>query len=97
MKKISVFISRAGSILLLVIAMTATGWGQAAKTEVLTNDDVIAMQQAGLSPTWQWVLYTYGPSLLEALGTFRFLLTDLVPLQLILESRLEASSMEGPA
>jgi hypothetical protein len=36
------------------------------------------------------VVYTYGPSLLEALGTFRFLMTELVPLQMILEGRRSA-------
>ena len=49
--------------------------------------------QEGLSAYRRCVVYTYGPSLLEALGTFRFLLTELVPLQLILENQMEASSL----
>jgi hypothetical protein len=49
--------------------------------------EVSGKKQKSLSPYWRWVVYTYGPSLLEALGTFRFLITELVPLQLILESR----------
>lgn len=47
MKKISGFVSLA----LLATSLVTAAWGQAAKAEVLTNDDIIAMQQAGLSPT----------------------------------------------
>jgi hypothetical protein len=39
--------------------------------------------QKGLSPYWRWILYIYGPQILEHLGTFRFLITELVPLQLV--------------
>ncbi len=39
--------------------------------------------QKELSPYWRWVLYIYGPQVLERLGTFRFLITELVPLQLV--------------
>jgi hypothetical protein len=58
---------------------------------------VSGRKQAGLSPYWQWALYTYGPQLLEALGTFRFLLTELVPLQLIYHNRIGGSSLGGEA
>jgi hypothetical protein len=51
------------------------------------GSEVSGRGQTNLGPYWRWVIYTYGPSLLEALGTFRFLLTELVPLQLILENR----------
>jgi hypothetical protein len=51
------------------------------------GSEVSGRGQTSLGPYWRWVIYTYGPSLLEALGTFRFLLTELVPLQLILENR----------
>src|SRR5262249_17263433 len=54
-------------------------------------------KQTGLSAYWQWVVYTYGPSLLEALGPFRFLLTELVPLQLILEHRGTVVALAGDA
>jgi hypothetical protein len=54
---------------------------------------VSGRKQAGLSPYWQWVVYTYGPQLLESLGTFRFLLTELVPLQLIFQNRIGDSSL----
>jgi hypothetical protein len=68
---------------------------------IARGGEVGGRQQEGLSTYWQWVLYTYGPSLLESLGTFRFLLRELVPLQLILEHRIDASSLgagpgEGP-
>ena len=36
-----------------------------------------------LSPYWRWVLHTLGPDVLEAYGTFDFVSTDLVPVQLI--------------
>jgi hypothetical protein len=40
-------------------------------------------EQEGLSAYWRWILYIYGPQILERLGTFRFLFTELVPVQLI--------------
>jgi hypothetical protein len=40
-------------------------------------------KQKDLSPYWRWVLYISGPQILEHLGTFRFLITELVPLQLV--------------
>lgn len=46
-----------------------------------------------LSTYWKWIVATYGASVLEAFGTFRFLLTELVPLQLILQNRLETTSL----
>jgi hypothetical protein len=54
---------------------------------IARGGEVSGRGQHVLSPYWRWVVYTYGPSLLGALGTFRFLLTELVPLQLILENR----------
>lgn len=44
-------------------------------------------EQKGLSAYWRWVLHTYGPPLLDAVGSFRFLLTELVPLPLLLGTR----------
>ncbi len=40
-------------------------------------------EQTTLSTYWRWVLYIYGPQILSSFGTFRFLITELVPLQLI--------------
>jgi hypothetical protein len=62
------------------------------------GSEVSGHTQTQLSAYWRWVVYAYGPSLLEALGTFRFLMTELVPLQLILENRGVAGSVtdEGP-
>jgi hypothetical protein len=54
---------------------------------IARGSEVSGRGQATLSPYWRWVVYAYGPSLLQSLGTFRFLLTELVPLQLILENR----------
>ncbi len=54
---------------------------------IARGGEVTGRGQSVLTPYWRWVVYTYGPSLLGALGTFRFLLTELVPLQLILENR----------
>ncbi|KAB8140047.1 hypothetical protein F8S13_25570 [Chloroflexia bacterium SDU3-3] len=45
-------------------------------------------QQDGLSAYWRWVLYTYGPQILDSFGTFRFLETALVPQHLILQRSL---------
>ncbi len=45
--------------------------------------DLSVGAQKDLSPYWRWVLYIYGPQILEQLGTFRFLITELVPLQLV--------------
>jgi hypothetical protein len=50
---------------------------------IARGTEVAGRKQVTLRPYWQWVVYTYGPPLLEALGTFRFLLTELVPLGLI--------------
>lgn len=52
-------------------------------------------QQVGLSPYWRWILSIYGPQILEVLGTFRFLITELVPLQLIMQQYREGSVEEG--
>lgn len=51
--------------------------------------ELSAGQQTTLSPYWRWVLYIYGPQILESFGTFRFLFSELVPLQ-ILTSRQPA-------
>jgi hypothetical protein len=39
--------------------------------------------QFGLGTYWRWILYIYGPQILDRLGTFRYLFTNLVPAQLI--------------
>jgi hypothetical protein len=52
-------------------------------------------KQKGLSPYWRWILYIYGPQILQKLGSFRFLIPELVPMQLIGEQRLEDSSLDG--
>ena len=71
---------------------------QLVKDFIERGSEVSGRRQGSLSPYWRWVVYTYGPSLLESLGTFRFLLTELVPLQLILENRgLAAQMMEDGA
>jgi hypothetical protein len=62
---------------------------------IARGSKVSGRQQTGLGSYWQWVVYTYGPQLLESLGTFRFLLTELVPLQLIFQSRIEGQSLGG--
>jgi hypothetical protein len=56
---------------------------------------ISAGKQKGLSPYWRWILYTYGPQILQKFGTFRFLIPELVPMQLIGEQRLEDSSLDG--
>ena len=44
--------------------------------------------QHDLSTYWRWILYTYGPQIVDRFGSFRFLITELVPLQLILQGRV---------
>jgi hypothetical protein len=67
----------------------------------LTNDfiargsEVRTSEQHGLSGYWRWVLAIYGPQILERCGSFRFLFTELVPLQLI--SRKSTSKVQVPA
>lgn len=46
-----------------------------------------AGKQKTLSIYWRWILYIYGPQILDAFGTFHFLFSELVPLQLIAERR----------
>ena len=59
--------------------------------EALVNDfihrgsEMSNSHQIGLSPYWRWILCMYGPQILDMLGTFRFLVTELVPLQLIIQ------------
>ena len=57
------------------------------------GSEVSAGKQKTLSEYWRWVLAVYGPEILEKFGTFRFLITDLVPLQLIHERLLNDSSL----
>jgi hypothetical protein len=56
--------------------------------------DLSAGKQKTLSPYWRWVLYLYGPQIREAFGTFRFLFSELVPLQLITERQFGDSEAE---
>lgn len=44
-------------------------------------------KQTNLRPYWRWILYIYGPQIIDRFGSFRFLITELVPLQLILQGR----------
>jgi hypothetical protein len=56
---------------------------------------ISAGKQQGLAPYWRWILYTYGPQVIEEFGTFRFLIPELVPMQLIGEQRVQDSSLDG--
>ncbi|MDB5386682.1 MAG: hypothetical protein JWM11_2328 [Planctomycetaceae bacterium] len=59
------------------------------------GQEISAGKQSGLSDYWRWILSIFGPEILDSFGTFRFLLTDLVPLQLIHEQLLQASSLDS--
>jgi hypothetical protein len=61
---------------------------------IARGSSISAGQQQGLSPYWRWVLYAYGPQILQRFGTFRFLITELIPLQLISQQRLEDTSLD---
>ncbi|HEX5158912.1 MAG TPA: reverse transcriptase domain-containing protein, partial [Ktedonobacterales bacterium] len=45
--------------------------------------ELSAGQQKTLAPYWRWILYLFGPQILESFGTFRFLFSELVPLQIL--------------
>lgn len=61
---------------------------------ILRGSEISSGRQEGLSSYWRWVLYTYGPQILQRFGTFRFLLTELVPLQLISGRRVQETSLD---
>ncbi|KPL85753.1 reverse transcriptase domain-containing protein [Herpetosiphon geysericola] len=60
---------------------------------IARGGEVRASEQAGLSAYWRWILALYGPQILERCGSFRFLFTELVPLQLI--ARKSANRLHG--
>jgi hypothetical protein len=62
---------------------------------IARGKEISAGKQTSLSDYWRWILGIYGPEILDRFGTFRFLLTDLVPLQLIHEQLLHESSLDG--
>ena len=51
------------------------------------GSEVGGRMQRGLGPYWRAIVQMYGPQILEDFGTFRFLITELVPLRLITHSR----------
>src|SRR5262249_46070604 len=58
------------------------------------GSEISGGRQIGLTPYWRWVLCTYGPQILHRFGTFRFLITELVPLQLIGRQLVQDSSLD---
>ena len=62
---------------------------------IARGSEISAGQQSGLAPYWRWILCTYGPQILHRFGTFRFLITELVPLQLISRQLVQDSSLDG--
>lgn len=62
---------------------------------IARGQEISGGKQTGLTDYWRWILSIYGPEIVERFGTFRFLLTDLVPLQLIRERLLHASSLDN--
>ena len=74
---------------------TATGMERLVQDFIARGGEVGGREQKTLSPYWRWIVYTYGPSVLDSLGTFRFLLTELVPLQLIFEGRIDIPSLSS--
>jgi hypothetical protein len=66
---------------------------------IARGSDLSAGRQQGLTSYWRWILCTYGPQILRSFGTFRFLITELVPLQLISRQLVQDSSLDhaGPS
>jgi hypothetical protein len=62
---------------------------------IARGKEISAGGQEGLGAYWRWVLCTYGPQILQRFGTFRFLITELVPLQLISRQLVQDSSLGG--
>lgn len=50
---------------------------------IVRGAEISLGDQHSLSAYWHWIVYLYGPQILERLGTFRFLITELVPARLI--------------
>jgi hypothetical protein len=63
------------------------------KDFIARGAEISAGRQQDLKPYWRWVLCTYGPQILQRFGTFRFLITELVPLQLISGQLVQDSSL----
>lgn len=61
---------------------------------IARGSDLSAGRQKGLTSYWRWILCTYGPQILRSFGTFRFLITELVPLQLITRQLVQDSSLD---
>ena len=61
---------------------------------IARGSEISAGRQSGLAPYWRWILCTYGPQILRRFGTFRFLITELVPLQLIGRQLVQDSSLD---
>jgi hypothetical protein len=57
------------------------------KDFVQRGTEMSGNKQDGLSAYWKWILYLYGPPIIDQLGSFRFLITELVPLDLIVKGR----------
>lgn len=51
-------------------------------------------RQHNLGFYWRWIVYTFGPQILERFGSFRFLITELVPMQLIQQRRIGSDEAE---
>ncbi|MFC7484393.1 hypothetical protein ACFQX7_36230 [Luedemannella flava] len=51
--------------------------------------------QTTLTAYWRWILSVYGPEIRERFGTFRFLNTELVPLQLLGARRTDSHAAAG--
>ncbi len=62
---------------------------QTPELKALVNDfiqrgkEISGGRQHDLSSYWQWILAIFGPEIVASFGTFRFLITELVPLRLI--------------
>ncbi|KAJ5068051.1 hypothetical protein M0811_12637 [Anaeramoeba ignava] len=50
---------------------------------------------SNLSSYWRWVIVRFGSEILDHFGTFRFLITELVPMQLILSSKVKDTSLKA--
>jgi hypothetical protein len=67
------------------------------KDFIARGSELSGGKQDKLSPYWRWILYIYGPQILESLGTFRYLISELVPLQLTTRKLGQSQSVDQEA
>ncbi len=69
-----------------VFPVSTLGMENLLRDFISRGGEVRGSSQTNLGTYWKWLIYTYGYEILDAFGTFRFLLTELIPLQAIYQN-----------